>query len=134
MQTNQNKSAQSRTYATVLEVLEVIQRMYIPDYNFLICEDWDWLVVLQCMQAHGLYKSNPKRPPLKDFVEWLRSNSVPQYLAHYSVYEMSLASRNIRGARFPWAGVMWEPHVLKRWRHLYRKLDKMLTDLEATKS
>ena len=134
MKTNQNESVQSRTYATVLEVLEVIQRMYIPDYNFLMCEDWDWLIVLQCMQAHGLFKSNPKRPPLKDFVEWLRSNNVPQYLAQYSVYEMSLASRHIREVRFPWAGVMWEPYVLKRWRHLYRQLDRMFTNLEENKS
>lgn len=44
MQTNQNESVQSRTYVTVLEVLEVIQRMYIPDYNFLICEDC-WLSI-----------------------------------------------------------------------------------------
>jgi len=128
MTTNQNETARSGKTETLTEVLERIQRMHTEWYT-LISEDWDWLVVLQCMQDHGLFKSNPKRPPLGAFVLWLRENKVPQYLAKCSMREMSLANTGIRNARYPWANVMWEPAMLRRWRLLYRHLDKMLAEI-----
>lgn len=150
MATNQNETARSGKPETLNEVLirlgylkpeqatqddilvailTRIQRMHVPDRYLLMCEHWDWLVVLQCMQDHNLFKSNPKRPPLAAFDQWLHEHNVPQLLAHCSVYEMSLASRNLRNARYPWAGVTWEPYVLDRWRVLYRTLSKQLAEI-----
>ena len=112
----------------LVAILTRIQRMMTPDY-VLMAEHWDWIVVLQCMQDHNLFKSNPKRPPLAAFDQWLHEHNVPQLLAHCSVYEMSLASRHLRNARYPWAGVTWEPYVLDRWRVLYRTLSKQLAEI-----
>ena len=123
---------QSETPATqeqvLVAILTRIQRMH-TEWYILMTEHWDWLVVLQCMQDHNLFKSNPKRPPLAAFDQWLHEHNVPQLLAHCSVYEMSLASRNLRNARYPWAGVTWEPYVLDRWRVLYRTLSKQLAEI-----
>ena len=112
----------------LVAILTRIQRMH-TEWYILMTEHWDWLVVLQCMQDHNLFKSNPKRPPLAAFDQWLHEHNVPQLLAHCSVYEMSLASRNLRNARYPWAGVTWEPYVLDRWRVLYRTLSKQLAEI-----
>ena len=128
---NQNNTATSGNLETLDQVLERIQRMYIPERFILVWEDWDWIVVLQCMQDHGLFKSNPKRPPLGAFIHWLEKHNIPQYRTHASVYEMSLANRSIRNARYPWADVVWEPHVLRRWRILYRHLSKMLLEISC---
>ena len=54
-----------------------IQLCYIPDSTFLMVEDWDWLVVLQCLQDHNLFKSHPQRPPLSDFETWLNDSHIP---------------------------------------------------------
>lgn len=124
-------TATSGNSETLDQVLECIQRMYVPERFYLVWEDWDWLVVLQCMQDHSLFKSNPKRPPLGAFIHWLEEHNIPQHLAHASVYEMSLANRNIRNARYPWVDVAWEPHVLHRWRILYRHLSKMLLEISC---
>lgn len=113
-------------------VLTRIQRMHVPDRYILMSEHWDWLVVLHCLQDHNLFRSNPKRPPLSAFAAWVKQNNIPQLLAHCSMREMSLANTGIRGARYPWAGVAWEPYVLNRWRILYRTLDKLLTELEQS--
>jgi len=126
MTTTQNITARSGKIETLNQVLVRIQRMHIPSRNFLMCEDWDWLVVLQCLQDHNLFKSNPKRPPLTAFVVWLRNRNIPQYYAKCSMREMSLANTGIRNARYPWTDVTWEPSVLRRWRWLYQELDKML--------
>ena len=131
MTATSNQSVKSGNPETLDHVLERIQRMYIPERFILVWEDWDWLVVLQCMQDHGLFKSNPKRPPLGAVIQWLEEHNIPQHLAHASVYEMSLANRNIRNARYPWADVAWEPHVLHRWRILYRHLSKMLLEISC---
>ena len=112
----------------LVAILTRIQRMHTEWYT-LMTEHWDWLVVLQCMQDHGFFKSNPARPPFAAFDQWLHEHNVPQLLAHCSVYEMSLASRNLRNARYPWAGVTWEPYVLDRWRVLYRTLSKQLAEI-----
>ena len=124
------ETAHSGMTESLEQVLEHIQRMYIIGRNHLICEDWDWLVVLQCMQDNNLFKSNPKRPPLSAFVIWLREHQIPQYRAKYSMREMSLANTGIRSARYPWVDVTWEPNVLSRWRVLYRHLDMMLKDIQ----
>ena len=115
----------------LVAILTRIQRMHVPDRYFLMCEHWDWLVVLQCLQDHNLFKSNPKRPPLAAFDKWLHDHDVPQLLAHCSVYEMSLASRRIRNARYPWADVTWEPYVVDRWHMLYRTLSQMLSEIHT---
>lgn len=126
-----NPEMQPYTQEQILvAILSRIQRMHVGLYT-LMSEHWDWLVVLQCLQDHNLFKSNPKRPPLAAFDQWLRQQNIPQLLAHCSVYEMSLANRNIRNARYPWANVTWEPYVLQRWRVLYRTLSKLLTEMEG---
>ena len=132
MAKNQIISAQSGKTETLGQVLERIQRMYIPERFYLVWEDWDWLVVLQCMQDHGQFKANQQRPPLAAFERWLRENKVPQYRARCSVRNLTYVNKKITGARYPWTDVMWEPHILKRWRVLYRALDKMLTEWQDT--
>ena len=122
-------TAQSGKTESLEQLLERVQRIYIPDYDFLICEDWDWLVVLQWMQDHGLYKSNPQRPPLGAFVRWVHEHHIPLYLTRCSMREMSKANTGIRNARYPWTGVAWEPYVLTRWRLLYRQLEKMCAEI-----
>ena len=125
-----NETARSGKTETLTEVLTRIQRMHTEWYT-LVTEDWDWLVVLQCMQDHNLFKSNPQRPPLSAFVRWMRTQNVPQVLAHCSMRKMSYANNMINGMRYPWAGVTWEPYVLKRWRVLYRTLSKMLYEMNV---
>ena len=112
----------------VIKVLTYVQELYIQDALFLITEDWDWLVVLQCLQDHGLFKSNPKRLPLSAFEAWMQENNVPQFIAKCSVQEMSLASRELKGERYPWSETHWEQDVLVRWRYLYQILDEKLTE------
>lgn len=129
---NTFSTATSGNPETLDHVLERIQHMYIPEHYILVCEDWDWLVVLQCMQDHHLFKENPKRPPFTAFEQWLEQNKVPQLLAHCSERNLRYVNKKIRGARYPWKDVAWEPHVLKRWRVLYRTLDKMLIELQDT--
>ena len=113
-------------------VLERIQRMYIPERFILVWENWDWLVVLQCMQDHGLFKSNPSRPPFAAFNQWLRHHNVPQYRTRCSVRNLTYINNKIAGARYPWTEVKWEPHILKRWRVTYVTLAKMLKELQDT--
>ena len=127
-------TATSGNPETLDHVLERIQRMYIPERFILVWEDWDWIVVLQCMQEHHLFRANPKRPPLAAFERWLRENNVPQYLSHCSVRNLTYVNNKIAGARYPWTDVVWEPYVLRRWRVLYRTLDKMLREVEDTGS
>lgn len=129
-----NYVAPSGEEKSLTSILERIQRKYVENRNFLMAEDWDWIVVLQCMQDHHLFKANPKRPPLAAFERWLRENNVPQYLSHCSVRNLTYVNKQIGGARYPWTDVVWEPYVLRRWRVLYRTLDKMLGELEDTRS
>jgi len=132
MTATSNQSAKSGNSETLDHVLERIQHMYIPERFYLVWEDWDWLVVLQCMQDHQLFKANPKRPPFTEFEQWLEQNNVPQLLAHCSERNLRYVNKKIRGARYPWKDVVWEPHVLRRWRVLYRTLDKMFIELQDT--
>lgn len=108
-----------------------IQICYIPDSTFLVTEDWDWFVVLQCLQDHHLFKSNPKRPPIKAFVQWLNDNGVPQLRTHFNPYQLSLASRQLRDERFPWSNTACNPSILRRWRILYKQLSNMLQPLQT---
>ena len=108
-----------------------IQICYIPDSTFLIWEDWDWFVVLQCLQDHHLFKSNPKRPPIKAFVQWLNDNGVPQLRTHFNPYQLSLASRQLRDERFPWSKTACNPSILRRWRVLYKQLSNMLQPMQT---
>lgn len=107
-----------------------IQICYIPDSIFLVTEDWDWFVVLQCLQDHHLFKSNPKRPPIKAFVQWLNDNGVPQLRTHFNPYQLSLASRQLRDDRFPWSNTACNTSILRRWRVLYNQLSNMLQPLQ----
>lgn len=111
-------------------ILERIQRRRKRDRFFLMMEDWDWLVVLECMQDHRLFERKPQRMPLTAFVQWIEQNAIPQYGTVCSVYEMSMACRELKGARYPWIDSHWQPHVLERWRYLYQHLDKMLTEMD----
>lgn len=132
MTATSNQSVKSGNPETLDHVIERIQRMYIPERFILVWEDWDWLVVLQCMQDHGLFKSNPKRPPFAAFDQWLQHHNVPQILAHCSVRNLTYINNKIAGARYPWTEVKWEPHILKRWRVTYATLAKMLKELQDT--
>ena len=109
-------------------ILTRIQRMNTEWYT-LMSEHSDWLVVLQCLQDHHLFKSNPKRPPLTEFIAWLNTNHVPQLLAQASVRSMSHANNRINGARYPWTDVTWNRHVIRRWRILYETLQSFLQDI-----
>ncbi len=129
-----NETACSGKTEMLEQLLERIQHMYIPGSDYLICEDWDWLVVLQWTQDHNLFKSNPKRPPFTAFEKWLHHQNVPQLLAHCSVRNLTYVNKKIAGARYPWTDVKWEPNVLKRWRVLYKTLDKMFTEYQDTTS
>ena len=115
----------------LVAILTRIQRMHTEWYT-LMTEHWDWLVVLQCMQDHGFFKSNPTRPPFAAFDQWLRHHNVPQLLAHCSVRNLTYVNKKIAGARYPWTNVQWEPYVLKRWRVTYDTLAKMLKQLQDT--
>ncbi len=94
---------------------------------FLVSDDSDWLVIMQCLQNHGLFRQS-SRPPLKNFVDWMASTQIPQYLTICNQYYMSMASRELKGARYPWRDVTWNPHMLVRWRALYHILDRKLTE------
>lgn len=136
MATNQNETARSGKTETLTEVLERIQRMRVKRAILnnacpLIIEDWDWLVVLQCLQDHNLFKSNPKRPPLLSFELWMREHNIPQYATKCTMRSMSRANNHIAGARYPWTDVTWEPHILQRWRKLYCTLSKMLYEMDV---
>ena len=128
-----NFSATRGQMAQISNVLNRLQHCTWGRYDtYLVWEDWDWLVVLQCLQDHGLFKSNPKRPPLGAFVVWLHGQDIVEKRTHCSMREMSLANTGIRNARYPWADVTWEPNVLRRWRILYRTLDKLLTESDQS--
>ena len=136
METKQTDTARSGKTETLTEVLERIQRMRVKRAILnnacpLIIEDWDWLVVLQCLQDHNLFKSNPKRMPFLSFEVWMHENNIPMHHTKCTMRSMSRANNHIGGARYPWAGVQWEPHILARWRGLYRQLDKMLHTLST---
>lgn len=131
MKQDQNETARSGKTESLTEVLTRIQGMH-TEYYTLMSEHWDWLVVLQCLQDHNLFKHNPKRPPFAAFEQWLRKQNIPQYIAHCSVRNLTYANNKIAGARYPWTNVAWEPHVLKRWRITYATLAQMLTQFQDT--
>ena len=106
---------------TLVALLTGIQHIHVGPYT-LMSDHADWLVVLQWMQDHHFFKSNPKRPPFREFIQWLQDHQVPQTLAHYDMRAMSYAHNKIGGARYPWTEVQWQPAVLKRWRVLYVRL------------
>lgn len=128
--TKEFETARSGKTESIKEVLTRIQHARARNSYFLMIEDRDWLVVLQCMQDHHLFKSNPKRPPLKSFREWLEKEGIEQYFARCIVREMSDANKSINGARYPWDDAHLEPCVLERWRGLYRALDRRLSLIE----
>ena len=140
MEKRTNKSAiSSEEKEQMLQVLTRIQRFYVKDElgrMWLVWEAWDWLAIMQWLQDNGLFTNNPKRPPLKAFVTWLKANSVPCIQAHYNAYEMSLAHRRIDGARYPWDKVKVEPGMIRRWRILYNQLSRLrvLPEDSATQS
>ena len=115
---------------TLPQAMDCIQRLRTKQF-YLIWEDWDWFVVLQCLQDHHLFKSNPKRPPIKAFVQWLNDNGVPQLRTHFNPYQLSLASRQLRDERFPWSNTACSPSILRRWRVLYKQLSNMLQPLQT---
>ena len=114
------------------EVLHHLQRMrkiVKEDIKvFLVTEDWDWLVIMECLQDHGMFKSCPERMPFTDFETWMQQ--MPQYLSECHARNMGRVYNKLSGARYPWKGVEWYPCVLRRWRALYQILDKMLSELE----
>ena len=128
--TKEFETARSGKTESIKEVLTRIQHARARNSYVLMIEDRDWLVVLQCMQDHHLFKSNPKRPPLSAFHDWLEKEGIEQYFARCIVREMSDANKLINGARYPWDDAHMEPGVLKRWRGLYQALDRRLSLIE----
>lgn len=96
----------------------------------LVCEPWDWLVMLQWLQDHGLFKNNPTRPPLKAFERWLHENNMPEIRVKCTTHELSLAHRAINGARYPWTEIKRDPGLINRWRILYDDLTKLISEHE----
>jgi hypothetical protein len=129
MATKQNETATQEE--RLVAILTHMQCLHTKFYTLMSGHE-DWLVVLQCMQDHGFFKSNPSRPPFAAFEQWLRDHNVPQRLAHCSVRNLTYVNKKIRGARYPWTDVAWEPGVLKRWRVTYDTLAKMLKELKDT--
>lgn len=130
-QKNKNMTTKEKDEA-LRSVLRRVQRMWIEKKGltiFLVSDDADWLVIMQCLQDHGLFASGKKRPPLKAFVKWVQENQIAQLLTICDDYYLSMASRKLHGARYPWDNVEWNPHVLVRWRKLYKILDQKLTEL-----
>ena len=115
------------------EVLHHLQRMrkiVKEDIKvFLVTEDWDWLVIMECLQDHGMFKVTPERMPYADFEIWMRQ--MPQYLSECSAIKLARAGRTLHYARYPWNDVDWNPHVLVRWRALYRILSRQLEELNT---
>ena len=128
-----NEQSVPVTDEQLCEVLERVQRMrkiVKTDIKvFLVTEDWDWLVIMQCMQDHGLFKVNPERMPYTDFETWM--SRMPQYLSECSAIKLARAGRTLHYARYPWKGVEWNPHVLVRWRALYQILSRLLDELNT---
>ena len=87
------------------------------------------MIIMQCMQDHGVFLSRPERPPLKEFVDWMESVQVPQLLTECNTVTMSRAYCKLGGTRYPWKGTSVQKHILFRWRVLYQMLGKMLMEL-----
>lgn len=110
--------------------LEHIQILLTKNDYFLMCEDWDWLVVLQCLQDHGLFQKNPKRMPLTAFIKKLEELNIPVYGVPYDMRSMSYANTKINNMRYPWDGCKTMPdYIIARWQRLYRLLQYIMTEL-----
>ena len=127
--TTTNETARSGKTETITEVLTRIQLRRVPDRYWLVCEEWDWLAIMQCLQDNGWFKTNPRRPPFAAFERWLQDMNIPVIGAPYSAYEMSLAYRRIEGAHYPWTEVTVDPGMIRRWRILYKDLAQLLSCL-----
>jgi hypothetical protein len=108
----------------LVALLSSVQRTRVGNYEFM-CESWDWLVALQWMQDHGMFKSNPKRPPFAAFKNWLHDNKVQQLKEQCSTRSLTHVNTKIAGARYPWESLLWEPNVLPRWRVMYRLMNRI---------
>ena len=126
---NTNVCSEEKVFST----LERIQRWYQKDGLFFVTEDRDWLVILQWLQDHELFKTNSERPPFAEFAKWV-SDNVPLYLTDCSRPAMSVAYKALNGARYPWKNTQMNPSILVRWRVMYRILDKLWEDVSSTRS
>ena len=114
----------------VLHHLQRMRKIVKEDIKvFLVTEDWDWLVIMECLQDHGMFKVTPERMPYADFETWMRQ--MPQYLSECSAIKLARAGRTLHYARYPWNDVDWNPQVLVRWRALYRILSRQLEELNT---
>lgn len=114
----------------VLHRLQWMRKIVKDDIKvFLVTEDWDWLVIMECLQDHGMFKVTPERMPYADFEAWMQQ--MPQYLSECSAIKLARAGRTLHYARYPWKGVDWNPHVLVRWRALYRIMSRLLDELDT---
>ena len=114
----------------VLHHLQRMRKIVKEDIKvFLVTEDWDWLVIMECLQDHGMFKVNPERMPYAEFETWMQQ--MPQYLSECSAIKLARAGRTLHYARYPWNDVDWNPHVLVRWRALYRILSRQLEELNT---
>lgn len=135
MAKNLEEAAMCGKREEVVSVLKEIQEWRIRwtgcQYAiYPLCEQWDWLIVLQCLQDNGLIKNYPQRPPIRLFVEWLEENDVQLRTLKCTAYDLSKLSRQFGDARYPWLQVYMDDRDMKRWRVLYQQLQKKLQKLQ----
>ena len=126
---------EEKTIETLRSVLRSIQRMRKEENGLTIFLMWDfadWIVLMEVLQNHGLFKMTHQRPPFASFEAWVEETKMPMGRAEpygeNMAYFMSKAYREIHGVRYPWRDVTWRPDIMKRWRALYQKLDRKLTE------
>lgn len=88
--------------------------------DVLFTDERDWVVVMRCLIDAHILSTAPQRPPLGDFISWLRSNGLDQL--RVPVPHTSTLSRTFTG-KFEQAEL-----YTKRWnlmtQYLQRKLDE----------
>lgn len=116
-------NAQPATQDELLVALLCSIQRFQLNLNGFMFDAWDWLVALQWMQDHHLFKSNPKRPPFAAFKLWLKAHNVPQLHEQCSVRTLTYANKMIAGARYPWSNTAWTPSIVRRWGVMYRLMN-----------
>ena len=106
-----------------------VQKLSCNDRFVFMAESWDWIVALQWMQDHGMFKTNLTRPPFSAFKAWLHHHNVPQTRTCCSLRSLTHVNQKIAGAHFPWRDIHWESNVLQRWRVMYQLMDRIWSTL-----
>ncbi len=88
--------------------------------DVLFTDERDWVVVMRCLIDAHILSTAPQRPPLSDFIYWLRSNGLDQL--RVPVPHTSTLSRTLSGDFYQ------AEFYTKRWnlmtQYLQRKFDE----------